>query len=136
MSESSADNSQKKRQRRDERSSEPAPIRIGERDLAILQALHEYGLLSAQHIQTLFFPSMNRAYERLKALYDHGFIDRVFSGVYLDKYNKPVLYVLDKDGSQLLRTERELDIHWRKKRKNSTPIFLEHALAINTVRVA
>lgn len=126
----------RQRARRDKRLKNPPPIRITERDIAVIRTVHEYRIMTTQQIQQLFFPSMHRAYERLSALYHHRYLDRRFLGEYSDKMNKPVLYVLDRAGVELLRSRLGLAIEGKKVSKDATPQFLHHALAIGDVRVA
>lgn len=127
---------QRQRARRDERVPDPPPIRLTERDLDVIQAVYEYRVLTTQHLQALFFPSVHRAYERLSALYQHGFLDRRFLGVYIDKMNTPILYVLDKRGAEVLQAQRGIEVEWSSSLKQVSTQFLEHGLAINQVRIA
>lgn len=127
---------QHQRARRDARRPNPPPMRLTERDIQIMQAVYEYRVLTTQHLQTLFFSSVHQTYARLSALYHHGFLDRQFLGVYADKMNTPILYVLDKRGAEVLQARQGIDLAWSKDLKQVTPTFLEHTLAINTVRVA
>lgn len=124
------------RARRDTRLSDPPPIRLTERDVAIVHAVYLYRLLTTQQLQTLFFPSLHQAYARLSLLYHHGFLDRRFLSVHADKMNTPILYVLDKRGADLLRADRGLEVGWTKRGKKLTALFIQHTLAINTVRIA
>lgn len=130
--------SKEKRQRirRDERPEKPKPIRLTERDLDVMEAVADCRLLSTQQLQTLFFPSLHRTYERLQALYHHAYLDRLFLGVQTAMMNTPILYIIDKRGVELLRAKRGLDIAWNVQLKRVKPTFLEHALAINAVRVS
>lgn len=127
---------QRQHARRDQRLAKPTPIRLTERDLRVIRAVYEYRVLTTQHLRTLFFPSNHQAYARLSSLYHHGFLDRKFLGVYADKMNTPIMYVLDKRGAELLQSEQGIEVNWSKDLKNLTLQFLEHTLAINTVRVA
>lgn len=124
------------RARRDQRLTTPQPIRLTARDTDIIRAVYDYRLLTTQQLQTLFFPSLHQAYARLSSLYHHGFLDRKFLGVHADKMNTPIMYVLDKRGAELLQSAQGLEVHWSKELKHLTTQFLEHTLAINTVRVA
>lgn len=126
----------RQRARRDERLANPPKIRLTERDLDIVQAVYECRVLTTQHLQTLFFPSAHTAYARLSALYHHGLLERKFLGLYADKMNTPILYILDKRGAELLRAERGIEVVWTRDSRLLTTTFLEHTLAINTVRVA
>lgn len=127
---------QKRRALRDQRRLDPKHIRLTDRDIRVVQAVYEYRLLTTQQLCTLFFPSMHQAYARLSHLYHHGYLDRRFMGVHADKMNTPMLYVLDKRGAELLRVQQGMEVAWSNDLKHVTPTFLEHALAINDVRVA
>jgi hypothetical protein len=122
--------------RRDDRKQTPTPMRLTARDLQILQAVYAYRVLTTQHLKTLFFTSLRQAYGRLALLYHHGFLERRFLGVHADKMNTPILYVLDKRGVEYLQSHLGVDAVWSKRDKDLTPTFLEHTLAINSVRVA
>ena len=63
-------------------------------------------------------------------------LDRKFLGVYADKMNTPILYVLDRRGAELLQGQRGIELNWSRDAKQVTFTFLEHTLAINQVRVA
>jgi hypothetical protein len=128
--------SKRNRARRDERQPNPQPIRLTERDLNIIKAVYEYRVLTTQQLQSLFFPSMHQAYNRLAALYHHGFLDRSFMGVYTDMMNTPILYVLDRKGAELLQAHYGADVAWNSSHKQVSIQFLDHTLAINTVRIA
>ncbi|MBK8025151.1 MAG: replication-relaxation family protein [Chloroflexi bacterium] len=104
----------RQRARRDARLDSPPSIRLTERDLDIIQAVYDYRVLTTQQLQTLFFPSAHTAYARLSALYHHGFLERKFLGVYSDKMNTPILYVLDKRGAELLRASRGIEASWTR----------------------
>lgn len=130
------DRPQRLRARRDQRSPQPPAIRLTERDLAIMQAVQDYRVLTTQQLQQLFFPSLHQTYARLSLLYHHGFLDRVFLGVHADKMNTPILYVLDKRGAECLQAERGIEVQWGKRTKDISAQFLEHTIAINTVRIA
>ncbi len=127
---------ERQRARRDMRNSAPTPMRLTERDLEVLQAVYAYDVLTTQQLQTLFFPSAHTAYARLSLLYHHGLLERRFLGLYADKMNSPILYVLDKRGAEVLQGQRGSEVEWSKRTKAVTITFLEHTLAINQVRVA
>lgn len=127
---------ERQRARRDQRPIVPTPMRLTERDLDVLQAVYDYDVLTTQQLQTLFFPSQHTAYARLSLLYQHGLLDRKFLGLYADKMNTPLLYVLDKRGAEVLQAQRGREIRWSKRSRTVTITFLEHTLAINQVRVA
>lgn len=127
---------QRKRAKRDERPAKPKPIRITERDLDIFEMLAACRVLTTEHLKTLFFPSMHQAYARLRLLYDHGLVDRLFRGLYIDKMNSPIMYVIDKQGVEVLQFARNAEVTWSADKKDVSQSFLDHTLGINDVRVA
>lgn len=82
-----------------QKASHPSPIRLENRDLQVLEALATHRFLSGHQIHRLFFRcggSMVR--RRLRALYDHDFIDRVAIVGQPTRGFPPFLYVLGKSG--------------------------------------
>ena len=67
-----------KRQRRDKRSTTPTPMRLTERDKAIIHAVHTYRVLRQEQVERLFFGSQSTAQRVLQRLYQHGFLERKF----------------------------------------------------------
>lgn len=128
----------RKNTRRDVRLVNPQSLRLKSRDLDILHAIHTYRFLTTPQIMQLFFRSLKHAYKRLYKLYHHRLVNRHFLGIYLDKMNTRMVYVLDELGAELLRTERGLNIRWYKSitSKPLTTLFLRHALEVNDVRIA
>lgn len=122
--------------KRDQRQPHPPAMRLTERDIAILQAIYDYRVLSTPQLQTLFFGSLVKTRARLNLLYHHRLIDRKFSGLYFAKMNTPILHVLDRRGADILSQLGTLRHGWHRKSKQVGGFFLEHTLAINTVRVA
>ena len=56
---------------------EPPSMRLTDRDTQILEAVHAYdGLLSFAQIQRLFFTGKSQTEQRLKLLYQHGYLAR------------------------------------------------------------
>jgi hypothetical protein len=130
--------SSKKRQRapRNQRDKNPKPIRITQRDIAILQAIYDYRWLMTEQIYRLFFPSLHRAYERMEALYHNGYVGRVFPGENINQMNVAMLYVLDKRGAKVLSEYLKYEIALDGQARKVKPMFLEHTIAINDVRIA
>lgn len=117
------------------RSKDLKPMRLTMRDLQILKALYEYRYLTTEQISRLFFPSKHRAYERLRQLYEHAFIDRIMRGKHMDKMNTALIYVLDSKGVRILQDALEKTIHWSPKYKQVSEFFLEHNTTINNFRI-
>ena len=127
---------EKKRRRRDQRRAVPKPLRITERDIDIIEAVHNFRVLSQLQIQQLFFGSQSTAQFRLEKLYDHGYLERKFlpvdtgyGGVYLGR--SPTLYILDKSGAELLREKRGYDFKWYSSSLQVKPDHLRHTLEIS-----
>ncbi|MCC7452342.1 MAG: replication-relaxation family protein [Anaerolineae bacterium] len=125
------------KRKRHERQSDPKPMRLTQRDVAIIEAVNQFRVLKQEQIQTLFFGSKATAQFRLEKLYDHGYLERKFLPVVLGEGRSPTLYVLDKRGADLLRAERGMDeLTWYSSSKDLKTDFLEHTIAINEVMVA
>ena len=124
-----------KRLKRFERKMEPAPITFVERDLEILKALYFHRVLRQDHLQHLFFTSKERAQKRLRKLFNHAYIDRIF--VVRAKGGKtPNHYVLDRKGADLLKAEfPELEITWYHSYKDLSDMYLRHAVPLNDIMV-
>jgi Replication-relaxation len=122
------------RAKRDVRSKTPRPMRLTLRDYEILAAVYLCRVLTTAHIQQLFFSSLHKTYARLNKLFHHGFVDRKFLGVAAAKMNTPILYVLDRRGAEALLAQG-YEITWHRRHKQVTTLFLQHTLALNTLRV-
>lgn len=126
---------QPKRQRRDRRKSNPQPMRLTERDVAIIHAVHTHRVLRQDQLEDLFGRSSSVMQRVLVRLYHHGFLERKFLTVLTQ--NSPTLYVLDRKGADLLRAEYGLeDLVWYNTSKNLSLEFMEHTTAINDFRIA
>ena len=122
------------KRRRDRRSSQPPSMHLTTRDKAIVRAVYDYRLLKQTQIARLFFGGRSAAQRVLVRLYQHGYLERRFLSVHGGR--SPTLYVLDKRGVELLRTEFGLDKVHRYGAGDLKSDFLAHLLAINDVRIA
>ena len=66
---------QHSQQSRYQRVSKPTPIIITERDVAIVETVHQHRLMSQAQLKTLFFPSSRAAQPRLRELFDHRYLE-------------------------------------------------------------
>jgi protein involved in plasmid replication-relaxation len=124
-----------KRRRRDRRTPTPKPMRLTERDKAIIYTVQQYRVLRQDQLATLFGLGKSVIQRLFVRLYDHGFLERKFLQIL--GWNSPTLYVLDRKGAELLRTAYGLDdLVWYNSSKALKPDFLEHTVAINDVRIA
>lgn len=125
----------KQRRRRDRRKDPPGRMRLTGRDVDIIEAVHLYRILRQDQIQMLFFNTKNAAQRALARLYDHAFLERKFLPVLYGR--SPTLYVLDKRGADLLRSERGYeDLVWYSTNKDLKTDFIEHTAALNDFRLS
>ncbi len=129
---------QSQRRKRNRRDHNPPPMVLMERDKRIIEAVYQCRVLRQDQIHALFFGVSKAASQRrLALLYHHGFLSRVFLTVRASYMLSPALYMLDRRGAELLRSELGYDdMAWTSKSQAVGQPFLEHTLAINDVRVA
>lgn len=124
---------------RNQRADEPPPMRLMERDIEILKAVHDFRIVRGDQLQALFFGSQSTASYRLSRLYQHGFLDRHFLPTLGGIASSPALYTLGKRGVDVLRRVLDCgpkDIRKPPNNQELSPLFLEHLLQINDFRVA
>lgn len=117
----------------------PPPMRLMERDIEILKAVHEFRIVRGDQLQALYFGSQSTASYRLSRLYQHGFLDRHFLPTLGGIASSPALYTLGKRGVDVLRRVLDCgpkDIRKPLNNQELSPLFLEHLLQINDFRVA
>jgi hypothetical protein len=115
----------------------PQPIRLNERDIAIVEAVYRFRVLSQRQLELLFFSKQQHASRRLEKLFDHGYLERKVLPRSIGEGRSPTLYILDRLGAELLRTERGYDqIKWFNTSKDLTSQYLSHMLAVNDVMAA
>jgi len=109
-------------------------MQLTERDRHILEAIHAYdGLLSFSQIQRLFFTGKSQAEQRLKLLYQHGYLSRP------DEERRrqlpEMVYWLDKKGAEIVASlsgTPPSEFPWRGE-----PRWFQvtHDLAVNDFRL-
>jgi hypothetical protein len=82
--------------------------RITERDRAICRTLFEHRVLTAQQLYELYFDSLDRTRERLAQLHELGVVERFRP--YRQYGSYPYHYLLDRNGAQLIASERGIDV--------------------------
>lgn len=134
-------------QRKRAKPQELPTFRLTARDQEILRAVYEYRALTTKQISDLLFvppdatetrPPSSRCTYRLKLLYHHGFLIRREQPQTLADGRKPFLYQLDTRGAEFLGEREDGGIQaldWQPDEVLS-PLFLEHLIASNDVRVA
>ena len=118
------------------RSETPPPLQITERDTDILRLVAEYRFLNSEHIRRLVTGSAKNLSNRLKGLFEHGFLDRPQCQY---EFYRPgggsqhIVYAPTDKGIRLLannpRTIRKSG-HWANKNKSVGQLHLKHSLAI------
>lgn len=114
-------------------------MRLMQRDVEIIKAVYDYRILKGDQIQELFFGSQSTASFRLSRLYQHGYLDREFLPTMGGIASSPILYSLGKKGADVLFEKYGISREeLRKKvgRRELSPLFLEHILQINQIRIA
>src|SRR5258708_3834862 len=128
----------KTKRRRDRRDPHPRRMRLTERDKQIILAVYEYRVLTLDQLHKLIFRNITdtRLVQRsLARLYHHKFLARVFLPVLAG--SSPTMYVLDKKGAELLRSDFGLeDLNWYPSSKTLKTTFLDHTTAINDFRIS
>lgn len=117
-----------------------------QRDIAILQSVYQYRVLTSHQIERLLFHPVQteehrrtRCGERLKRLYHHGLLQRREQPVTLDQGRKPFLYLLDRAGRDFLAQKNGIEpgqIDWKPSDNRTATGFLSHLLATNDVRIS
>jgi hypothetical protein len=124
---------------------EAAPLRnraLPERDIAILEAVQSYRVLSSEQIQSLLFagigPDQPRA--RLRKLFHSGYLFRGEMPLQkLSEGRKPFLYFLDTKGAALLAQKWQLPVkavEWSKKDRELNVYTYKHLLLTNDIHIA
>lgn len=113
-----------------------AGIRLEPRDEQLLCDLFLNRAMSRSQIQALYFTSLVRCNARLRQLFDHRFVSRSYPPA--APFGAQAIYTVGKVALPLIsqRLEMELPEVARHYRRNKTPTFLEHTLAVVDMWVA
>ena len=114
-------------------------MRLTERDVQVILAVHDYRALRREQIEKLFFPSRNTANARLQRLYHHGFLERRWLPVEFGRGTSQAIYLLAERGADVVAGQLGSDrgaTNWREAHNEVGSLFLEHTLMINDVRIA
>ena len=113
-------------------------MRLTQRDIRVVLAVHEYRALRADQVCRLFFPSRNTANDRLKRLYQHRFLERRWLPVEYGHGMGQAIYLLGRRGTELI-TQQGTDPgipSLQRGHNNVGSPFLLHRLMVNDVRIA
>ena len=121
------------------RIAKPSPLVLQPRDEAIIEAVYEYGILSGEQIDRLIgFGCATRRNAQLRALFDHGFVDRKFLPTL--QGSPKALYILGRRAVDVVSRNRGVDpqrVTLRIKRtREIKDLFLGHRLELNQARLA
>lgn len=128
-----------KRLSRYKRADDPPRMQLTERDVQLILGVYQYRVLRREQIQELFFPSKNTANERLKRLYQHGFLERRWLPVEYGQGTSQAMYLLAERGVDVVAQQLGIDrgaVDWRESYNRVGALFLEHLLLVNQVRIA
>ena len=112
-------------------------LELTPRDLEILKALYRYRFLTTTQLTNMFFRSKSFAGRRLRKLYDHGYIDRIYRPV--TEGRAELLYALWTRGARALSRKLHIsrkDLGWSKNKNKVGTEFLEHELEIGRFHLA
>lgn len=115
------------------------------RDLQLLQLLHEHRFARSDHLQNLTHPSLSfrTLQTRLKKLFTHGYVKRLYIPIILDGEHAPLahsrqpIYTLSSRGLHYLREHKlipENGLKWRAEQPSVQ--FLAHHLIVTDCLVA
>ena len=109
-------------------------MRLTERDIHILEAVHAYdGMLGFSQIQRLFFTGKSQTEQRLKLLYQHGYLNRPDRD---QRRRMPeMIYWLDKKGAEIVASKNSTPVGEFSWRKQPRWFQVEHDLAVNDFRL-
>lgn len=119
------------RQRRSAPDDRP-PLRLTDRDDAILSSILRLRYCLVEHIQALHFPSYKTAAERLMRLYQHGFLDRI--PLPAADGQPAMVHILAGGGVRRL-SDRGARLPVEPRARATSPTGLEHELAVSTLLV-
>lgn len=112
---------------------------LQERDLEILKTVWDYRYLQSHHIIALIKGTRRKLYERLRKLYHHHYLDRLFFPLQLySGGSEKTIHVLDKRGADLLVEKLGISrekIRWSNSIKSVEERNLRHSLMIANFRV-
>jgi hypothetical protein len=123
------------RRKRFERSDAPAPMQLTQRDVQLLGYVARYRFLSSAQLAALDGGSPQNVLRILRALFDHGYLDRPKAQLASVPLVGPqaMVYGLAPKGARALREYGHRVAgagDWAEKNKRAGAIFIEHTLAV------
>jgi len=123
------------RRKRFERSAAPVPMQLTDRDLQLLAYVGRHRFLSSAQLAALDGGSSQNLLRLLRALFDHGYLDRPKAQLASMPIEGPqaMVYGLAPKGARALREYGHRlngGGDWTEKNKRAGATFLEHTLAV------
>jgi DNA-binding PadR family transcriptional regulator len=123
------------RRKRFERSTAPMPMQLTGRDLQLLAHVGRHRFLSSAQLAALDGGSPQNILRVLRALFDHGYLDRPKAQLATVPILGPqaMVYALTPKGSRALREYGHRlggAGNWTERNKRAGAVFIEHTLAI------
>jgi hypothetical protein len=126
---------------RSHRSPTPPPMLLTDRDVRILEWVHDCRFLTCEQIERLEFGpgAASNCRRRVGLLYHHGYLNRILEPL-RDSYGASrAAYYLDRRGAQCLAQLQRAPVEgggWRSREGGQGELFLNHTLDTATVRIA
>jgi len=123
------------------RSSIIAPMRLEERDRAIIRLVHRHRFLRSFQIVALIGGSEQPVVRRLQLLFHHGYLERPRAQIqyYERGGSQSIAYGLGSQGGELLRRDFGMAVNsdsWSEKNHAVGRVYLEHATLVSDVMVS
>lgn len=129
-----------------QRAAHPPRMRLTARDIQIILAVYQYRFLNAHQVEALLFTTGSDklrsgrvpCQRRLQRLYHNGLLDRLILPLVMGEGRAAFVYGLDEGGATIVTTHLGVDrpaVNWQPSNNQIKPLFLDHTLAINDVRV-
>jgi hypothetical protein len=124
-----------KRAKRFYRSAAPRPMTLTARDINLLAHVAKHRMLSSDQLALLDGGSAQNMRRCLRALFDHGYLDR--PGAQLAQATitgpQPMVYGLTRKGARAVREHETLidpELNWSDKNRKAGSVFIAHTVAI------
>jgi hypothetical protein len=117
------------------RAEDPRGMKLTERDMALLAHVARHRFLTSTQLSLLDGGSPQGVLRCLRALFDHGYLDRpAAQKISLSEDGpRPFVYGLGKKGARALREHGgliDIGVDWTEKNKRAGAIFIEHTLEV------
>jgi hypothetical protein len=127
----------RQRARRFRRRDEPPQMHLTQRDIEVLEALAVHRFLSGEQLRLLVFGcSGSRTRRRLRALFDHGFVERISVVAQPTRGIPPFLYALTARGAEALDEVGVQAVGGGGGASDLSPQTVRHRLIVNDVFIA